>query len=122
MTRTVSDVKGTLRALATSDNIIEDLLRVQGSNIEHSGLDPRTWSLVNLAALVSIDAAPASYIWHITTALEVGVTAEEVVGVLVALAPTVGVARIVAAAPEIAIGLGLENDDDDGDYDGDDEP
>jgi 4-carboxymuconolactone decarboxylase len=121
MTQAVSDVKATLRALATSDNMIEDLLRVQGSNIEHSGLDARTWSLVNLAALVSIDAAPASYIWHITTAQEVGVTAEEVVGVLVALAPTVGVARIVAAAPEIAIGLGIERDED-GDEDIDDEP
>ncbi|TMB43176.1 MAG: carboxymuconolactone decarboxylase family protein [Chloroflexi bacterium] len=111
MTQGISDVRTTLRALATSDNMIQDLLRVQESNIERSGLDPHTWSLVKLAALVSIDAAPASYIWHITTAQEAGVTAEEMVGVLVALAPTVGVARIIAAAPEVAIGLGIETDD-----------
>jgi len=108
-----SDTRSALRALATNDNMIQELLRVQESNIEHSGLDPHTWSLVKLAALVSIDAAPASYIWHITTAQEAGVTAEEILGVLVALAPTVGVARIVAAAPEIAIGLGIETDDED---------
>jgi alkylhydroperoxidase/carboxymuconolactone decarboxylase family protein YurZ len=111
MARAVSDVRTTLQALATNDNMIEDLLRIQESNIEQSGLDGHTWALVKLAALVSIDAAPASYIWHITTAQEAGVTAEEIVGVLVALAPTVGVARIVAAAPEIAIGLGIETDD-----------
>ena len=112
MAHAVSDVRTTLQALATSDNMIEDLLNMQESNIESSGLDPHTWSLVKLAALVSIDAAPASYIWHITTAQENGVTPQEMVGVLVALAPTVGLARIVAAAPEIAIGLGLENGDD----------
>jgi alkylhydroperoxidase/carboxymuconolactone decarboxylase family protein YurZ len=110
MSGTLSDVRTTLRALATNDNAIYDLLRVQESNIEQSGLDARTWSLVRLAALISIDAAPASYIWHITTAQESGVTGDEIVGVLIALAPTVGLARIVAAAPEIAIGLGLEND------------
>jgi 4-carboxymuconolactone decarboxylase len=115
MAQTVSDVRTALRALATNDNMIEDLLRVQEANIERSGLDPHTWSLVRLAALVSIDAAPASYIWTITTAREAGVTAEEMVGVLVALAPTVGVARIVAAAPEIAMGLGIESDDEDED-------
>jgi alkylhydroperoxidase/carboxymuconolactone decarboxylase family protein YurZ len=118
MSQAVSDVRATLQALATSDNMIGELLRVQESNIAHSGLDPHTWSLVKLAALVAIDAAPASYIWHITTAQEAGVTAEEMVGVLVALAPTVGIARIVAAAPEIAMGLGIETDDeeeDDGD-------
>jgi alkylhydroperoxidase/carboxymuconolactone decarboxylase family protein YurZ len=112
MAHVASDVRTTLQALATSDNMIEDLLNMQESNIESSGLDPHTWSLVKLAALVSIDAAPASYIWHITTAQQAGVTPEEMVGVLIALAPTVGLARIVAAAPEIAIGLGLENGDD----------
>jgi alkylhydroperoxidase/carboxymuconolactone decarboxylase family protein YurZ len=112
MAHVAPDVRTTLQALATSDNMIEDLLDMQESNIESSGLDPHTWSLVKLAALVSIDAAPASYIWHITTAQQAGVTAEEMVGVLIALAPTVGLARIVAAAPEIAIGLGLENGDD----------
>src|SRR5438552_17263976 len=112
MARGVNDVRQILRALAASDNLIEDLLDIQEANVAQSGLDPHTWSLVKLAALVSIDAAPASYIWHITTAQQAGVTAEEMVGVLIALAPTVGLARIVAAAPEIAIGLGLENGDD----------
>ena len=105
----------TLQALAVNDNSVSELLNVQESNIDESGLDPRTWCLVKLAALVAIDAPPASYVWHLTTAEQAGVTPADVVAVLIALAPTVGVARIVAAAPEIAIGLGLEADDVNGD-------
>jgi 4-carboxymuconolactone decarboxylase len=113
MARAVDDIRQTLRALSTSDDVIDDLLNVREANVEDSGLDARTWSLVKLAALVSIDAAPASYVWHLANAKQSGVTPGEVVGVLIALAPTIGIARIVAAAPEIAIGLGIEADDED---------
>ena len=51
MARAVSDVRTTLQALATNDNMIEDLLRIQESNIEQSGLDGHTWALVKLAAV-----------------------------------------------------------------------
>ena len=114
MARGVNDVRQILRALAASDSLMEDLLDMQESNIEQSGLDARTWSLVKLAALVSVDAAPASYVWHLAMAEKAGVTPSEIVGVLVALAPTVGIARIVAAAPEIAISLELGADDENG--------
>jgi 4-carboxymuconolactone decarboxylase len=107
----VDDIRLTLQALAVNDNSVRDLLNVQESNIDESGLDPRTWCLVKLAALVAIDAPPASYVWHLTTAEQAGVTPGDVLSVLVALAPTVGIARIVAAAPEIALGLGLDADD-----------
>jgi alkylhydroperoxidase/carboxymuconolactone decarboxylase family protein YurZ len=113
-THGIDDVRLTLQALAVNDNSVRDLLNVQESNIDESGLDPRTWCLVKLAALVAIDAPPASYVWHLTTAEQAGVTPADVLSVLVALAPTVGVARIVAAAPEIALGLGLDADDVDG--------
>ena len=109
--RQAADIRQTLQALAAGDNVIDSLLKVQESNIEDTGLDPHTWSLVKLAALIAIDAAPASYIWHLATAEQAGVTPSEILGVLVALAPTVGIAKIVAAAPEIAIGLGLEPED-----------
>jgi 4-carboxymuconolactone decarboxylase len=46
--------------------------------------------------------------WQVGVALESGVTPEEILGVLIALAPTVGMARVVAAAPEIALALGME--------------
>jgi hypothetical protein len=54
-----------------------------------------------------MDAAPASFVWQVSIALESGVTPDDIVGMLVAISPSVGMARIVAAAPEIAYALGL---------------
>lgn len=103
------DHEATLQGLATNDRtLITSLLEMQLENIAASGLDPRTHALVRLAALVAIDAPPASFIWNVEIALESGVKPEEMIGVLVALAPTVGFARIVAAAPELALALGID--------------
>jgi 4-carboxymuconolactone decarboxylase len=74
---------------------------------ERSGLDARTFSLVKIAALVAVDAPPASYLWQVANALESGATPEDLVGVLHAIAPQVGGPRVVAAAPELMIALGL---------------
>jgi alkylhydroperoxidase/carboxymuconolactone decarboxylase family protein YurZ len=41
-------------------------------------------------------------------ALDAGVTPEEILGLLVALNPTVGNVRIVSAAAEIAFALGID--------------
>jgi 4-carboxymuconolactone decarboxylase len=74
---------------------------------ERSGLDPRTFALVKIAALISLDAPPASYLWQVGNAVDAGATPEELVGVLRAIAPQVGLPRIVAAAPELMLALGL---------------
>jgi 4-carboxymuconolactone decarboxylase len=73
-----------------------------------TGLDPKTFSLVKIGALVALDAAPASYIWQVRAALEAGASAQEILGVLTAVAPQTGMPRVVAAAPEIMVALGLE--------------
>lgn len=74
---------------------------------ERSGLDPRTFALVNLAALIALEAPRASYVWQVARALEAGATPEDLLGVLVVIAPQVGGPRVVAAASEIVIALGL---------------
>ena len=74
---------------------------------ERSGLDPRTFALVKIAALIALDAPPASYLWQVGLAIDAGATPEELIGVLRALAPQVGLPRIVAAAPELMVALGL---------------
>jgi len=73
-----------------------------------SGLDPRAYSLVKIAALVAQDAPPASYLWQIAEALDSGASPKDILGVLIAVAPQVGVPRVVAAAPEIMVALDLE--------------
>jgi len=100
-----------LRSMALSDErFIEKVLSMQLGNIEASGLDPKTHALVRLGALVALDAAPASYQWNASMALASGATVDEIVGVLIAVAPTVGLARVVSAAPEVAVAIGYDID------------
>jgi 4-carboxymuconolactone decarboxylase len=59
---------------------------------------------------VALDAACVSYQWGVQWALAAGATADEIVGTLMALAPVTGMARVVAAAPEVALALGYDVD------------
>ena len=45
--------------------------------------------------------------WNTGTAVDVGITLEDVQGVLIAVAPIVGTARVVSAAANIARALGF---------------
>ncbi len=106
-----SNYEQVLRGLAANDEtLIESLLKMQMQNLAASGLDPKTHALVRIAALIAIDAAPASFAWQVTIARESGATPEEMLGVMVALAPTVGMARVVETAPELAYALGINLD------------
>jgi 4-carboxymuconolactone decarboxylase len=73
-----------------------------------SGLDPRSYALVKLAALIALDAPPASYRWQVQTAVASGVSAKDILGVLFAISPQVGGPRVVAAAPELMLALGMD--------------
>jgi 4-carboxymuconolactone decarboxylase len=87
-----------LASMNGEDPVMETLVRMNLDLQQRSGLDDRTYVLVRLAALVAIDAPPTSYIVNFAAADELGVTLDDVRGVLIALAPVVGSARTVAAA------------------------
>ena len=98
----------TLAALALSDQeLLLEGLELRTNWQESSGLDPRTFSLVKIAALIALDAPPSSYLWQVANALGSGCTPEDLLGVLKAVAPQVGGPRVVAAAPELMLALGL---------------
>lgn len=98
----------TLSGVSTGDlDLLEQGQKARQQWQEESGLDPRSYSLVKIAALVALDAPPASYAWQVANALDSGATASEIVGVLRAIAPQVGGPRCMAAAPEIMVALGL---------------
>ena len=82
-------------------------LEMRAQMQRQSGLDPRTFALVKIAALIALDAPPASYLWQVGNALDDGATPEDLIGVLRAIAPQVGGPRTVAAAPELMVALGL---------------
>jgi 4-carboxymuconolactone decarboxylase len=91
--------------------VLEEAVGLRELNREGSGLDGRTFALVKIAALIALDAPPASYAWQIANALEEGATPEDLIGVLRAIAPQVGGPRIIAAAPEIMVAMGLPLDE-----------
>jgi 4-carboxymuconolactone decarboxylase len=89
-------------------NVLASLLEMQLHNLDASGLDPRTYSLVKIAALIAVDAPQSSYLAQVGFALEAGVDPDEILKVLVAVAPQVGLPRAVAAAPELMLALGID--------------
>jgi alkylhydroperoxidase/carboxymuconolactone decarboxylase family protein YurZ len=98
----------TLGSLARGDApVLEQLAVMTLDTLERSQLDLQTYLLVRLAALVAMDAAPASYLLALESAGELGVAPEEIQGTLVAIAPVVGTARVVAAAGNMIRSLGL---------------
>lgn len=103
-----ANTRGLLSALALGDpDLLAAGLEVRAEWKAVSGLDARSYALVKLAALIALDAPPASYLWQVSTALDAGATPEDLIGVLIAVAPQVGGPRLVAAAPELMVALGL---------------
>jgi alkylhydroperoxidase/carboxymuconolactone decarboxylase family protein YurZ len=97
-----------LSSLAMGDvEVLGEALELREAARENSGLDPRTYALVKIAALVAIDSPPASYLWQVANAIDAGVTPNDILGVLRAVAPQVGGPKAISAAPEIMVALGL---------------
>jgi hypothetical protein len=74
-------------------------------SLETSNLDPDKLMVARLAALVAVDAPPASYLVNLAVAKEIGIDPEEVRGVLAGIMPIVGTTRVVASAGNIARAL-----------------
>jgi alkylhydroperoxidase/carboxymuconolactone decarboxylase family protein YurZ len=101
-----------LRRLALNDEkaLSMVLTRRRGGGGETS-LCPKVELLVKLAALLAVGAATSLLRETVAQASAEGATAGEIVDVLVAVGPTVGVASLVVSAPRLAtaIGYDLEN-------------
>ncbi len=102
----------TLSGVSTHDvDVLEEAIGLREAGREATGLDGRTFALVKIATLIALDAPPASYAWQVGNAIAEGVTPEDILGVLRAVAPQVGGPKVVAAAPEIMVALGLDLDE-----------
>ena len=97
-----------LRKLAIRDDAyIEFLQSSEEGSLTESTLESKARSLVRIAALAAIDATTPSYLEAVDSAREGGASDDEIVGVLIAIIPAVGVPRVVSAAPKLALALGL---------------
>lgn len=96
-------------ATQSSETSLIDLLAgMTTSSVERTNLDPQSLILVRIAALVAVDAPPASYLLNLGAAGELGITADQIEGLLAAVAPIVGTTRIVSALGKLARALNLQ--------------
>jgi 4-carboxymuconolactone decarboxylase len=108
--RTMDRVEQLLRRLALNDEKLVGsvLARTAGDG---RALDRKAEALVQVGALLSVGASTASLRWTVELAQATGATDDEILGVLVAIGPTVGLARVVAEAPRLALAMGYEIDE-----------
>jgi alkylhydroperoxidase/carboxymuconolactone decarboxylase family protein YurZ len=87
--------------------VLDTLALMTAASIENCALQPRELMMARIAALVAVDAPAASYLLNAGTAMEVGITLEDVEGILTAVAPIVGTPRVTAASANIVRALGF---------------
>jgi alkylhydroperoxidase/carboxymuconolactone decarboxylase family protein YurZ len=109
MALVAAETHETLSGISGGDlTLLEDAMGLREAQQAATGLDRRTFALVKVAALIALDAPPASYAWQVAGALDDGATPEDILGTLRAIAPQVGAPKVVAAASEIMLALGLQ--------------
>ncbi len=101
----------TLRRLAIRDDrFFDQVLGSEEGNLLASCLEPKSHALVQIGALIAVNAAPQSFSICVDSARHAGATAEEIVGTLVAAVPILGAPRIVSVAPNLGLALGYDID------------
>lgn len=99
----------TLRGLAMIDEgLVEDEARVGLGQPATLTLDPKTVALLRVGASVAIGSSAVCLEWSAGRALAAGASEDEIADVLLAVIPVAGLARVVAAAPDLGIALGYD--------------
>jgi 4-carboxymuconolactone decarboxylase len=92
----------------TTETPVLDLVTgMTAASIEASSLDAETLMLVRIAALIAVDAPPVSYAFNLAAVGDLEIDPEQVRGVLAAVAPIVGTARVASATGNIVRALEL---------------
>lgn len=108
MARETIDYEDALRRLTVNDR---RYVRAILADSPQSGADETvglTDHLVRLGALIALDAGTAEVDAEVADALAAGASRSDVVSVLLTVAPFVGSARLVGAAPRIAEALDFD--------------
>ncbi len=104
-------VRTQLHELVSSDPALPS--RPHGALVEElgdPGLGARTKALVRMAALVALGSSAACYRPIVAGAMNSGATDEQVIATMNAVAPIVGLARLVSATPHVALRVGYDID------------
>ncbi|HEX3713745.1 MAG TPA: carboxymuconolactone decarboxylase family protein [Trebonia sp.] len=93
--------------MTTATPVLDTIVDITTASIEHNSVSPRDFMLARLAALIAVDAPPASYLANAPAVEQAGLTAADIEGVMVAVAPVVGTPRVLSAAGQILRALGF---------------
>ena len=105
----MDEVERLLRQLALNDEpSVREVLVTGDDRMARTRLDQKVGLLVRLGALLTLGAATSSLRVTVEQAIEAGASEPEIVDVLVTVGPAVGLARVVAAAPRLALALGYD--------------
>jgi alkylhydroperoxidase/carboxymuconolactone decarboxylase family protein YurZ len=87
--------------------VLDLLAKMTADSLDASSLDEETLMLVRVAALVAVGAPAVSYALNLEVAGAMGIDPEKVRGVLAAVAPIAGTARVAAATGNIVKALAV---------------
>jgi alkylhydroperoxidase/carboxymuconolactone decarboxylase family protein YurZ len=87
--------------------VLDTLVAMTAESVARCELDPNSLLAARIAALAAVDAPAASYLMHVGTAVDAGVTVEQVQNILIAVAPIIGTPRTLDAALNITEALGV---------------
>lgn len=108
----VDSTEDLLRRLALNDERVLEMVltRPVGTDLG-TELGTKVELLVQLAALLAVGAATPSLREAVDQATVAGASKSEIVGVLVTLGPTIGLASLVVSAPKLAMAIGYDLED-----------
>lgn len=107
----MDEVERLLRLLSVNDEAsVGQVLSGRDAKGIGDALGPKVNLLVRLGALLALGAPTNAVKATVAQSVEAGATEEEIIDVLVTVAPTVGLARVVASAPRLAMALGYDID------------
>jgi len=100
-----------VRLAIHDETYVESVLARGFRDTSASGLDGRVQALARVAALVAIDATPSAYLGAVESGLDAGATVDDMVGILIALLPSIGADHVSRAAPKLGLALGFDVDE-----------
>src|ERR1700744_690974 len=66
--------------VSTPTPVLDTIADMTAVSIDHNSVSPREFMLARLAALIAVDAPPASYLVNLPAGNEMGLTAEDIQG------------------------------------------
>ncbi len=93
--------------MSANGPVLDTLTDMTAASVEHNSLTPREFMIARLAAMVAVDAPPISYFVSASAIEQSGMTAEDIQGVMIAVAPVTGAPRVMSAGGHILRALGI---------------